>query len=247
MLIDNHIHTGWFKGHYYSAEYVWDEVKTTDIDHIAVSSLSSITKGFHKTAIREMKELLRLGKGKVSPLLWVSPDMFKPRGQYVLRKLLHSKIEWKGIKIHFYQHPEWGHNYALACQAFALARKLHLPVLTHTGGTPSSDAGVFKRIAKDFPDVTIVLAHGRPIEEAIEVLKNCPNTLVDTAFMPQGDQKQLIDNGLADRILFGTDIPINKYYYPDVSTKDFVKQHLAELKDITTPEQFAEITGKTVF
>lgn len=247
MIIDNHVHTGWFKGTYFSAEYVWKEISSSCIDHVAVSSLSGSIKGFHKLAIREIKELQRLSKNHVSPLLWVIPSMFKPKGEYELRELLHSGIEWKGIKIHYYMHPEWNRKKHLAVKAFELVRKMQLPVLAHTGGSEDCDAWLFEDIAKQFPDVTIVLAHGRPIGQAIHVLKECPNTLVDTAFMPKDDQKLLIENGFAERMLFGTDVPINKYYYPNMSTKDFVQNHLEELRSVTTQEQYDSIVNRCAF
>lgn len=247
MLIDNHIHTGWFKGHYYSAQYVWNEIQSTGIDRVAISSLSSVSQGFHKIAIREIKEMQRLGKDRIIPLLWVCPNMFKPKGEYVLRELLHSGIDWQGIKIHYYMHPEWQRNKALASKAFALARQMQLPILAHTGGSLESDAGVFLEIARANSDVTIILAHGRPIEEAVEVLQNCPNTMVDTAFMPMEDQKKLVDTGFASRLLFGTDIPINKFYYPQMPTSEFVQKHLDELRSVTTEEQYLQIINNTPF
>ena len=247
MLIDNHVHTGFFKGQYFSAEDVWNEIQSAEIDSFVLAPMSASFRGFHKEAIREVRTMQRLSKGRCIPLLWVAPFMFKPSGEYVLRELLHSGIEWKGMKIHYYMHPEWDHNKTLAAKAFELARQKHWPVLAHTGGSPECEAGVFKSIALAYPDLTIVLAHGRPIDEAIDVLIHCPNTMVDTAFMPQEDQKLLVDSGFADRMLFGTDIPINKYYYRNKSTKEFVNCHQDELRLVTTPQQYEAILSRTPY
>ncbi len=247
MIIDNHVHTGWFKGSYYSSEYVWNEIQSIGIDKFVLAPLSAVIRTFHRNAIREVKTIQRLSKGCCIPLLWVAPFMFKPEGEYVLRELLHSGIAWKGMKIHYYMHPEWDHNKKLAAKAFELARRYNLPVLTHTGGSPECEAGVFKQIAQNYPDLTIVLAHGRPIEETLDVLGCCPKTMVDTAFMPQDDQKLLVDSGFADRMLFGTDVPINKYYYPNMSTAKFVCNHIETLRSVTTSEQFEAIMSRTPY
>jgi hypothetical protein len=45
-------------------------------------------------------------------------------------------------------------------------------------------------------------------------------------------------NGFAERVLFGTDAPINLLFYKDMSTVEYIRWCISNLKDALTPEQF---------
>ena len=92
-----------------------------------------------------------------------------------------------------------------------------LPLLIHTGHTPGTEASVYYDLCKQFDKLTVILAHGRPVTQAIGVMKDCKNVLVDTAFMPVADIRQILDQLGNQRILFGTDFPVDAYYYPKQS------------------------------
>lgn len=137
--------------------------------------------------------------------------------------MLHSKIKWQGIKLHFESHPEWSKNRTLLNKALDVAKLLDVPVLLHTGNFEVSHAGRFKDVIQDHSEQTFILAHGRPIDEAIDVLLSCSNTYVDTAFMPMSDLQKLVEEGLTDRILFGTDAPINKVFFKEIDTSMYIR------------------------
>ena len=46
---------------------------------------------------------------------------------------------------------------------------------------------------------------------------------VDTAFMPMSDLQKLVEEGLTDRILFGTDAPINKVFFKEIDTSMYIR------------------------
>lgn len=225
MIIDNHVHVGWFTDGYHSPKEIWDSAMAAGVDGMAVASTSTCAE-LYKDVCRELRELIRLGGEKVHPILWLTPRMLKLN--YPLPYMLHSNIKWQGIKLHFESHPEWSRNSILLNKALDVAKRLDVPVLLHTGNYDVSHAGRFKNVIQDHSELTFVLAHGRPIEEALDVLLSCPNTYVDTAFMPMSNLQRLIEAGLADRILFGTDAPINKVFFKEIDTSDYIRDSIKQ-------------------
>jgi predicted TIM-barrel fold metal-dependent hydrolase len=62
----------------------------------------------------------------------------------------------------------------------------------------------------------------------LTVLKGAKNAYVDSSFMPNEDIKLICDTGLSDKILFGTDFPIMKTFWPDVDLIDWYKKNVME-------------------
>lgn len=228
-MIDNHVHVGWFTDGYHTSKEIWTSVITVGINEIVVSSTSTCAE-LYKDVCRELRELKRLGGSRVHPILWLTPRMMKVR--YALPYMLHSRIKWQGVKIHSEAHPEWSRNRELLQRGLDVARKLKVPVIFHTGNFECCHAGLFKKTIQEYSDLTFVLAHGRPLDETIDILKSCNNTYVDTAFMPMTDLKELVAEGLSDRILFGTDAPINKVFYKNLSTSDYIIDRIKETQMI---------------
>lgn len=227
MIIDNHVHVGWFSDGFHSPREVWNSEMAAGINGMAVASTSTCAE-IYKNVCRELREMIRLGGDRVHPLLWLTPRMLKKR--YPLPYMLHSKIEWQGVKLHFEAHPEWSRNKRLLDKAINVARKLSVPVLFHTGNDDSCHAGLFKSIIQTNGDLTFVLAHGRPIDETIDVLHSCPNVFADIAFMPISDIVKLVNSGLSERILFGSDAPINRVFYQDVSTEQYLTDIISAIR-----------------
>lgn len=110
------------------------------------------------------------------------------------------------------------------CETLALAGELGLPVNLHVTdpdsrpfpGRVETPAADFQRLARAFPNTTFVLAHWGgllPLRDA--AMAALPNVFFDTAASPL-----LYDNGIwqralpalhADRVLFGSDFPLNLY------------------------------------
>lgn len=241
-MIDNHVHVGWYTNGYHSPKEVWCAEKEAGVDDIAVSSTSTCAE-LYKLVIQEMKELKRLGSNHVHPILWVTPRMMRTYG---IRKMLSSKVAWEGIKMHWEAHREWYYNSWLVKKVLQIASERHLPILLHTGSFKECHASVFTELCKDHPDITFVLAHGRPVGETINVLCTASNTYVDTAFMPIEDLKRIVGAGFADRILFGTDAPINTVYY-NRATSDYIADSLGQIRKTLGVIAFNKITSNSVY
>ncbi len=137
---------------------------------------------------------------------------------------LASKYELRGLKIHpphqlFAPNAYVGGQMPNLWTMYRMAEKIHLPVMVHTGtsvfpGARSKfgDPMALDDVATDFPDLTIIMAHGgRPMwcETAFYLVRAHPHIYLDTSSIPP---KRLLEwfpqiEKIADRVLFGSDWP----------------------------------------
>ena len=73
------------------------------------------------------------------------------------------------------------------------------------------------------------------------------DVFVDTAFMPVEDVVILVQNGFTGRILFGTDAPINRIYYKELSTAAYIKSCYEEIKSEVPEHTFREIMSNRIY
>lgn len=207
-IVDNHVHVGWFYDGYHSPQEVWNIAKRAGIDEIAVSSTTICAKKcLTKQIKRELKELIRLGGSKVHPILWIRPDMLKKQNSYALPYFLHCKIKWQGLKLHYEAHPEWSKRPDLVEKAIAIAKQINVPILIHTG-LNNCNALMFEPIIKNHPQITFILAHGCPPQEAIHLTKNHCNVYIDTSSTVYEHIQLFKDMNISKHLLFGTDSPL---------------------------------------
>lgn len=231
MIIDNHVHMGWYSDGYHSPLEIWRSLKEAGVDSAVVSSTSTCAELYHNI-LTEFYQLFSIaGKENIYPILWLTPAMLL-KG-WPLKKLIRSKIEWRGIKLHYISHPLWSKTPCLVDKALDVARNLeNVPVLLHTGDWESCHAGVFEPVITANPDLKFVLAHGRPIEETIYLMKTFVNVWTDTAFMPIEDIKKLVSEDLTEKILFGSDMPVNKIYFSNLSSQDYLQERIKSIRKI---------------
>lgn len=217
ILHDAHVHVGQFRDLYSSPDEVFAFLDAFGVDRMAVSSIGTC-EGDPEIPIREVGRMVELGGKRILPVLWLNPEWVEGDA---LQRLLNCGIGWKCLKVHGY-FSRWEDCPALLQATVDLSRKMNVPILFHTGGRPESDAGEYLSIAKKNPEVTFILAHSRPVDQAIRVLESCSNVLADTAFTPEEDVAEMIRHGLAARILWGTDYPLHNVFYED----DDIAAHL---------------------
>jgi predicted TIM-barrel fold metal-dependent hydrolase len=114
---------------------------------------------------------------------------------------------------------------------FATAKELGIPVMIHTGpGIPFSDPAAVLPRARQFPDVTIVLAHagsGVLAMSAIAVAEVCDNIFLEPSWCRTSEVAPMIRRLGADRVMLGTDAPANagvelaKYRALDLNEQDY--------------------------
>jgi predicted TIM-barrel fold metal-dependent hydrolase len=95
-----------------------------------------------------------------------------------------------------------------------LARELGIAVMVHTGaGIPFSLPAMAIPLAQRYPDLPIVLAHGGYgifTAEAQMAAQLCPNIYLEPSWAPSSGIFNLVNTLGAERVMFGSDVPINQ-------------------------------------
>lgn len=235
MLTDIHIHTGNFNGGlYFSPEEISLSMKALNVERYYFSSTSTGNLPFREVR-REIESLVEMSHGRAIPFLWVSPGML--RHSRDLRPYFFR--DFAGIKIHGLQ--GWNPHGKEIRRAVSIAGDKNLPVMLHTGEHEICRAGAYMNLCREFGGVRIILAHGRPIDECISVMKECPNVFADTAFMPVNNIVRLRGEGLITRVLWGTDFPVMRYFY-DTPPEDYYRQKISETLNALGESDFSRIT-----
>jgi predicted TIM-barrel fold metal-dependent hydrolase len=191
--------------------------------------------------LNEFEQLYILAENRMLPVLWIIPQMFDDGG---LEMFLNSGLKWKCLKIHPQLNPEaWKPRGINICKLLRIAEKMNLPILIHTGEFDYCHAGLYQQLARKNPNVTFILAHGRPIEETVNVMKECGNVYADTAFMPTENILMLCKSGLTNRVLWGTDYPIPKYYYHRKNMYNYYNSLLTTLKKNVAAAEYDKIVA----
>ncbi len=218
MIFDIHTHVGQYEGRYFSPKYVFRTLQKSGVTHFAISSFSHIATNDRGFLLAEREELLELSQNRAVVFQWVLPEMLGKRNG--LESWLDKNV--RGLKVHGKAQPWLPFGKPLQ-KAFSIAAERKLPVMLHTGEDKGFRPDDYLEICQKFPQVKVILAHGRPLDAAIFMLNMCPNTFVDTAFMPNEDIEILLTLGFGKRVLFGTDVPAQKLFYKS-SIVQYVKR-----------------------
>lgn len=149
--------------------------------------------------------------------------------------------KFKAIKIHTYAQ-SWSDENLL--NIAKLASKQKLLFLIHTGYDECCSAIRFEKIISEFPETTYILCHGRPIKYVAYLMQKYPNVWVDTAFMPIEDVAELVNKGFEDRILFGSDYPINRWFPQLANEHDWYTDLIDKIKRFFTKDVCEKIFHK---
>ena len=178
--------------------------------------------GFTEDVNRFVSEFAREDRQRLIPFGSVHPKRTRDPKRDVER--LASKWEMGGMKIHPPHQLFAANAYAdgklpALRTIYKTAERLGMPVTIHTGtsvfpGARSKfgDPIALDDVAQDFPDLTILMAHGgRPLwcDTAFYLLRRHPKVFLDTSSIPP---KRLLEwfprlEEIADKVVFGSDWP----------------------------------------
>lgn len=241
LLIDSHIHVGQYYDLYFSPRYIVRLMDSLGVEKYAVSSTSICEENYGKV-LEEIHDMTALSNGKALPVLWITPLMILS-GQ--VEAFLHSGIQWKYLKAHPQLCPElWTADSIYFDFVLTLSRETGLPLLIHTGEKTGCEASRFSSVIERNRDINFILAHGRPSHEAMDLLNQYGNVWIDTAFVEIKEIAGFLQNGFSDRILWGTDLCIPKYFYPTEDMLKYYKDKLDAFREVSSPEQFEQVTFK---
>lgn len=238
MIVDSHIHVGQFKDEYYSPFFVSELMSLLDVDYYAVSSTSMCEEDYIKVTA-ELQEIINIGESKILPVMWITPEGLKGN----IAWFLESDIHWRCLKVHPFLHPnDWDPDGEQFKEVIDIARELNLPLLIHTGDETCCQCGRYESLIDSNQDINFILAHGRPILQAIPILKRYPNAYADSAFMPVEDMQKLMQLGLSHKLLWGTDMCIPHHFYPNENLSDYYQRKLDAFNNNSTQSQFEQVT-----
>ena len=226
---DCHIHFGQFRDGYFSVSQLVSQIQSLGIARACVMPTGFYSK---KEFFECLSALQSLPQERFDSFLWLSPRILRWMPVENIFKL-HN---FKAIKIHGVAHPDWFAFPEKINEVCAFAGEKHVPLMFHTG--KETPASLFAHYCQQNPHTTFILAHGNPIEETISILSKYSNVYVDTAFLPFQNIKIICENGLENKILFGTDYPITTYFYKETPPLLWYRKNIAKFVDIFGEEQF---------
>ncbi|MEI8274337.1 MAG: amidohydrolase family protein [Paludibacter sp.] len=220
-ICDCHVHYGQFRDDYYSIDKVVDFFEILGIDNVGIMPTAMNGKINFNDNLKEIKQL---PTNRFIPYLWLTPEMYELDSTLKM----YDELNFKIIKIHGYANKEWVNLPDKIQNIIDLAYKRDLPIMFHTGGWEGSESIQYLDFCVNNPEVKFILAHGKPIEEAITILKMANNVYVDTSFLDLSSVQLLCDEGLEKKILYGTDFPIMKTFWPEIDLVTWYKQNVME-------------------
>lgn len=237
-LIDSHIHVGQFTSFYISATNLSQLMSEIGVSRYAVSSTTICDEDYPKV-LSEIQELIQLDGEKVLPIMWITPEGLKGN----IAWFLESDIPWCCLKIHPELHPNAWQLYDEQLQeVIDIARELSVPLLIHTGNDQYCHAHKYEVLYQKNPDITFILAHGRPNIEAIRLAKQYDNVFIDSAFMPIHEMQTFLDNHISNKLLWGTDMCIPKHFFPSEDMTEYYLNKLSAFKAISSQREFEQVT-----
>jgi len=220
-ICDCHVHYGQFRDDYYEPKDLINYYAELGIDKVGIMPTGLADKVDFDNSLKDIRSL---PTERFTPYLWVTPEMVDIDSSLEL----YNALDYKVIKIHAYAQKEWDEMPDKIRTVIQIAYEKDIPVMFHTGGWRGSNAIQFYKFCREFPEVKFILAHGKPISQTLTVLKGAKNAFVDNSFMDIKSMKMICDAGFSDRILFGTDFPIMKTFWPEVSLIDWYRNNVIE-------------------
>ena len=235
-VTDFHVHIGQWFDTYFDAEKVFSKLNERGFDELWFSSTTSCrycreslnvrgNEELQKTlpAARELYDFIKDEISgaletaqkisiKAHPLYWVIPEIHFS-GTVTIEQAM-KDLPYEGFKIQPRANV-WNlddeKTIALADEVFSYADEHALLILIHCGSDDFELPAKFEAFIKKYPRATVQLAHCRPLEDTLYMLKNYPNTVCDTAFVDEATQEEIRKAGFGERMRFGTDFPIANY------------------------------------
>jgi predicted TIM-barrel fold metal-dependent hydrolase len=222
MIIDAHVHlmsdtTGWYaykKSAGGSDARAWDADATvrlldeSGIDCCWLFTLAGLY-GFNdwRAANDAVIEAAQQHPGRLVPFCTAFPNQDAQAAADEIRRCLDAGC--KGVKFHPWLQ-SFPANSSYLYPALEECSARGTPVLFHTGTPPYSQPFQVMEQARRFPKVPFVIGHFGKIMslDAIRSAELCGNVSLETSGAQVADLEWAIQRIGADRILFGTDLPI---------------------------------------
>lgn len=209
MIIDVHAHLG--RDYVFEEDFAADEllrsqaenaIDLTIVQPALCHDLDSVCEQ-HDHIAELVERFPGRFAGMANPNPHLPPDDYRRELMRCIREL-----GFVGVKLHPHAH-SLSPNSRAGRRVFCLAQELGIPVMVHTGaGIPWALPSHIAPVARDFPDVPVVMAHSGHMlmaAEAAEVAAAYSNVFLEASwtggFLVRGFTRRLG----AHRVLFGSD------------------------------------------
>lgn len=162
-------------------------------------------------AAKEAVRFAREHPDKIGVAIWLRPYYEKEITPELRAFIAENRDLIKALKFHPYDEKMPVDDPSLI-PYLELAKELDLPVLVHTATDEESRIEHLIEVAKAYPEVAFVAAHLELCSNnlhAIEAITPYPNIYCDTAWVPIDKAILAMDILGSDRVMFGTDNPID--------------------------------------
>lgn len=241
-------------------EMVIEAMEKYGIDYALVSNVDStevdfeqkeIPKNLQFTQVESLERVLKFARNypeKIGVLVWVKPYGEKISEEFV-KMIEDNRDIIYGMKVHQY-HSKTPLNDPKMKPYIELAKKFHFPVVAHTAGDEiSSPVNVWK-VAKENPEIDFVMVHmglGTDNEEAIHLLADLPNLYGDTTWVPVKSTIKAIETAGADKIMFGSDSPIDgvdTYHHNPKGEVSLYQDYFCNFKSLVGEETYEKVMSE---
>jgi predicted TIM-barrel fold metal-dependent hydrolase len=222
MIVDTHVHlmtdsTGWYAykksaggsdAHSWDAEAILRVLDEAGIDKCFLFTLSGLY-GFNDVhaANDKVAAAARQSPDRLIPFCTAFPNHNPEAAALEVRQRIDEGF--KGVKFHPWLQ-SFPANSAYLYPTLEICSKHRVPVLFHTGTPPYSQPFQVMEQARRFPDVPFIIGHFGKIMflDAVRSAELYPNVYLETSGAQVADLGFALEHISADRILFGTDLPI---------------------------------------
>ena len=197
-----------------------------------------------KSTLACLKETLAFqsrNKERIGALMWIRPYEEKPSEELV-EYIKKNRKRILAIKFHPYEE----HLSILSPKLvpwIKLARRFSFPLLVHCAADRYSSVLHLEKACRKYADLTFVAAHLELCTDnsrCIEIMKRTPNLYADSAWVKLDNVKRVLREVGIDRIMFGTDNPIDgldtldnpiyrEYFSPGCGLSEKEKEHFFHL------------------
>jgi predicted TIM-barrel fold metal-dependent hydrolase len=171
-----------------------------------LSAIMASTAAELRAAHDQSSEIVRRNKARLRAYIAFQPHLALD-SRKELDRLLDPESGFAGIKLHgpIHRYPMNGTAYR---EVYRFAHEHSLPVLFHVYESGAEGVPVLARIAAEFPNMCVILAHLWPGSgPPPELLRASPNLYADTCASSagRGQIASIVRNCGAERIVFATD------------------------------------------
>jgi predicted TIM-barrel fold metal-dependent hydrolase len=224
-----------------SPQHLLRRLDADGVGRAVLVNYPSALMGFTHRVNEYVAEYCREAPDRLIPMGGVDPRLAEDAGGEVRRA---AELGVRALKIH---PPHMGvepnaylHGLDALRAIYEEAQRLKLPVMIHTGTSVfpgarsrAGEAILVDDVAVDFPDLTIVIAHGgRPLwmDQAFFLVRRFPNVHMDVSGIPPRALLEYFPRlaEVADKVLYGSDWPSPGVKSLQKNLQDFLGLDLPE-------------------